>query len=659
MTYLNQLYEKGTVNALRIHTDTLFTDEQAVFQFEGLLGKTMQYITDFQLTDAVHWNRFVNQFKIRSDSMDAGWRGEYWGKMMRGACFVYSCTRDAQLYRSLTETVRDMLTAMDELGRISSYSVEAEFHGWDIWCRKYVLLGMQYFMEICTDAQLKAQMVHSMKKQVDYMISKLGPKAEGKTPITTATNNWRGLNSSSLLEPVVRLYDLTGEKKYLDFAEYIVNEGGTSIANVFELAYEDKADPYQYPVTKAYELTSCFEGLLEYYRATGIEKYKQAVINFGRRLMKTDVTIIGSAGCTHELLDHSTVRQTDTSYTGVMQETCVTVTWMKFCVQLLMLTGDVAYADCFEQSLYNAYLGAVNTEKIVDTELIKKSFPDAIVEPLPFDSYSSLLPNTRGRGIGGLKLMPDQYYYGCCACIGSAGIGLLSKMALMLNQDGVVVNMYIPGSVSTRTPNGQALMLQNETAYPADGKVRLTLTLPQEEAFAITLRIPAWSEKNVLSVNGTRLPVAIGYTPIQRTWKNGDVIELELDMRARVMHPLPIPREIILNHTAWPHDYMVPNVLEGSPEAPYHIALRRGPLVLARDARLDGTVDEAVRICYDVDGVVDLQPSAKAGFDTITEFSVPQENGTFFTVIDYASAGKTWREDSKYACWLPTKEYWR
>ena len=170
---------------------------------------------------------------------------------------------------------------------------------------------------------------------------------------------------------------------------------------MFELAFEDKCDPYQYPMTKAYELISCFEGLLEYYRATGIEKHKIAVLNFGRRLGKSDITIIGSAGCTHENLDHAAARQTDTAYQGIMQETCVTVTWMKFCWQLLMLSGDVQYADYFEQSLYNAYLGAVNTEKITDEKLVHERCADAHPEALPFDSYSSLLPNTRGRGIGG------------------------------------------------------------------------------------------------------------------------------------------------------------------------------------------------------------------------------------------------------------------
>ena len=60
---------------------------------------------------------------------------------------------------------------------------------------------------------------------------------------------------------------------------YIVKCGGTDIVNIFDLAYEDKLFPYQYPVTKAYEMTSCFEGLLEYYYVTGEERYKKSIIN--------------------------------------------------------------------------------------------------------------------------------------------------------------------------------------------------------------------------------------------------------------------------------------------------------------------------------------------------------------------------------------------
>ena len=116
---------------------------------------------------------------------------------------------------------------------------------------------------------------------------------------------------------------------------------------------------------------------------------------------------------------------------------------------------------------------------------------------------------------------------------------------------------------------------------------------------------------------------------------------------------------MIFNRNCWQYDYLLPNVVDESPESKYHIALRRGPLTLARDARLDGTVDEAVDIAYDVDGVVALEPSAQPGFDTQVTYRVPQRNGSSFTVIDYASAGKTWDETSKYGCWLPTREYWR
>ena len=178
---------------------------------------------------------------------------------------------------------------------------------------------MEYYLEICTDEDFKNEIIKSMCKQVDYIISKIGSE-EGKIEITTATRHWRGLNSSSLLEPIVRLYNLTKENKYFEFAKYIVDCGGTDVENIFELAYENKLYPYQYPVTKAYEMTSCFEGLLEFYKITGKEKYKTAIINFADKILESDFTVIGCCGCTHELFDHSTVRQANTTNEEIMQE---------------------------------------------------------------------------------------------------------------------------------------------------------------------------------------------------------------------------------------------------------------------------------------------------------------------------------------------------
>ena len=106
-------------------------------------------------------------------------------------------------------------------------------------------------------------------------------------------------------------------------------------------------------------------------------------------------------------------------------------------------------------------------------------------------------------------------------------------------------------------------------------------------------------------------------------------------------------------------DYHIPTVVYENPNTKFHIALRRGPLMLARDARLDGTVDEGVSVLADAEGYVPLTPSEKAQFPTMAEFQVPRIGGGSFTVIDYASAGQTWDEDSKCCCWIPTREYWK
>lgn len=434
------------------------------------------------------WARFVQQFREDAD-YDAGWRGEYWGKMMRGACFVYSYTQNPELYRILSDTVEEIITTQDENGRISSYGINHEFDGWDLWGRKYVLLGMQYFLEICNDDALKENIIVSMCRQVDYIISKVGNEG-GKKQITKCTRHWRGLNSSSILEPVVRLYSLTSEQKYFDFAKYIVDSGATDVENIFKLAYEDNMYPYQYSVTKAYEMMSCFEGLLEFYRITGEKWYKTAVVNFANKILESDFTVIGSSGCTHELFDHSTARQANTTNGAIQQETCVTVTLMKFMYQLTLLTGDARYVDAFERSFYNAYLGTLNTESVIEPTIIKEH-SDWAIEALPFDSYSPLTSGTRGNGIGGLKVVSDNHYYGCCACIGAAGIGLVPKMQLMSANDGFAVNLYINGSVKSHTPSGKEVSFDFNTEYTRSGKVEIKINIDKAETFKLLLRNPA------------------------------------------------------------------------------------------------------------------------------------------------------------------------
>ena len=635
-------------------TEKLFANEKNVVKYNGFVDDAFLFIEDFQLLRPDIWRRFVQQFREDAD-YDAGWRGEYWGKMMRGASLVYAYTKNPELYEILVQTVKDMIESADEYGRISSYAINHEFDGWDIWSRKYVLLGMQYFLEVCEDEALKGDMIASMRAQVDYIMTKIG-SGEGKMEITMATRHWRGLNSSSLLEPIVRLYSLTGEQKYFDFAEYIVNCGGTDVVNIFDLAYEDQLYPYQYAVTKAYEMTSCFEGLLEFYKLTKIEKYKTAIINFANKILESDFTVIGSCGCTHELFDHSTVRQANTTNGKIAQETCVTVTLMKFLYRVHLLTGDAKYVDAFERSFYNAYLGAINTDKVIEPMIINEH-PDWSAEPLPFDSYSPLTAGTRGNGIGGLKIMSDNHYYGCCACIGAAGIGLVPKMQLLADESSLVLNMFVNGTVSTQTPAGKALELNTETKYPVCGKVKIGVALKESEKFALRIRKPEWSKNTFVAVNGEEIcACADGYITIDRQWENNDTIELKLDMRTEAIYPIPYGSQVLMNKVIWGHNYMIPTYDAEDPIAHRHIALRRGPVMLAQENRLGYSVDEPISVAVNADGYVDVaKTDSEAPYNCILKLNVPLEDGSLMMVTDYASAGKTWTEESKMAVWMLTK----
>ena len=92
-------------------TDRLFAAPAGSFSYRGYLDQTVRFIEDIQLLQKPLWQKFVRVFTElpKPDTDDAGWRGEYWGKMMRGACLTYMYNKDDRLYRVLEETVRDLL----------------------------------------------------------------------------------------------------------------------------------------------------------------------------------------------------------------------------------------------------------------------------------------------------------------------------------------------------------------------------------------------------------------------------------------------------------------------------------------------------------------------------------------------------------------------
>lgn len=578
----------------------------------GFLDGLARWPVEHQLLNDKAWDHFISAYETQPDTDLGSWKGEFWGKFMRGACMTYAWTHDEKLYDRIRRAVEGLLTAQQPDGSFTSFAPQVRFNGWDVWSRKYVMLGLEHFLAICPGGALTDKVTAALCRHADAIMAHVG-SGRDRIPITKTSNYWLGMNSCSLLEPVVLLYNLTGRKKYLDFARYIVESGFADGANLISLALEDRLCPYQYPVTKAYEMMSCFEGLVEYGRATGDEQCFVAVRNFVKRVIGSDRTIIGCCGCTHELFDHSTVRQA-TFYEGIMQETCVTVTWMKLLYQLLRLDGDALYADEMEKAIFNALAGSLNTDSMRGGAL-------------PFDSYAPLLFGPRGRVTGGRQQFPDKYVYGCCASIASAGTSLAALCSVQKIRGGYALTQYQSGRVVA-----EDLDITVKTGYPADGNILITWNGATKDATVLRLRIPGWADHPSVAVNGETVTAKSGsWVDIERPWQPGDTVEIRLETHV-----------LLFNAPDNPDD----------PQAKSHVAFVKGPLVLCRDKRFDPHAGEPVRLSAPDGTRMETIPCEESGFPHLCAVTLQDEDGKRIRLCDFSSGGKTWDDRSGMEVWI-------
>ena len=158
--------------------------------------------------------------------------------------------------------------------------------------------------------------------------------------------------------------------------------------------------------------------------------------------------------------------------------------------------------------------------------------------------------------------------------------------------------------------------------------------MEEPETFELLLRIPAWSKQTGLKLNGNVVSVSStdilsGYVYLNKEWIPGDVLDFELDMRTESIRPIPYGNQVLMKHVNWEAHRVVPTEDEEDPLAKYHLALRRGPIVLAQENRLGYSVDESVDILVGEDGYVDVTFPEKevAPYEHILEVEVPLTDG--------------------------------
>ena len=454
------------------------------------------------------------------------WIGEHIGKWLHAASLTYACTHDEALRAKLDRVAGALMQTQEANGYLGTYGPDKRFGlypeaDWDVWSHKYNLIGLLTYYQYTGNRDALA----ACRRMGDLLITVFGP---GKKSILSAGTQV-GMAATSVLEPMTLLYRATEDKRYLDFAEYIVTAwdeaGGPRVLSAL-LAGEPV---YRVANGKAYEMTSNLVGLCELYRVTGKRPYLDAVLNAWNDIAANRLYLTGS-GSSHELWQPDYQLPDDAG--AQICETCVTVTWMQLNMELLRLLGEARFAEQIEKTLYNHLLGA---------------------QAPAGDDWSYYTP-LKGR-------KPFESVTTCCHSSGPRGVALAPEFLYTLAEDGIAVNVYGASSATLPITGVGEARVEQDTTYPFDGTIALKVT-PKDEpkSFALRLRAPAWATRWALTVNGkawAAKPDTSGYIVVARTWKAGDVARLKLDMTPRI--------------TLGAHDH------EG------RMAIQYGPLTLAAD----------------------------------------------------------------------------
>ena len=135
----------------------------------------------------------------------------------------------------------------------------------------------------------------------------------------------------------------------------------------------------------------------------------------------------------------------------------------------------------------------------------------------------------------GFQCRPGSPELNCCSVNAARGLGLIGEWAVMRDADGLFLNGYGPGTIAAALESGGTVKLIQETTYPLMGAVRIRVEPEKPGRFALRLRIPHWSSRTSVKVNGEPVTDVVPgrYLALSRAWKPGDVVDLELDMTPR------------------------------------------------------------------------------------------------------------------------------
>ena len=319
---------------------------------------------------------------------------------------------------------------------------------------------------------------------------------------------------------LIELYRITGDKRQLDLAGYILQGDERIQLPARRTIYMYSGTPFTSRTKlEGHAVRAMYAccGATDYYMETGDPTYWKTLNGLWNDMTTTKMYVTGGVGSRAE--GEAFGEAYELPNYQAYGESCAAIGNMMWSWRMLAATGDAKFTDVIERALYNG----INSGMSLDGKLY------CYRNPLAFD------PST------GDQIRNPWYDVTCCPPNLERILASLPGYFYSTSSDGIYVHLYDNSELDWHLENGTGLKIAQKTDYPWNGNVEITVTPAKASDFTFFLRISGWAERAQVSVNGKGVTGAKPgeYLPINRRWSPGDVVHLNLEMPVQVLEANP------------------------------------------------------------------------------------------------------------------------
>ena len=622
-----------------------YQQEKTRYNLSGELGQRLDAVTRQTILPLPFANPAILEVfrdrNLKPRRQMVAFAGEFAGKYLTHAVQVYRLTGEERLREHIAWFVGELISLQEPNGYLGPWPDGYELAGhapnsrfpaetWDTWGHYHIMIGLLLWHEESGDADA----LRCVQKIGDLLCETFLDTER------TFIDKGRPYVNTAPMHSLALLHQRTGEARYLELALLIEKQLEDPRAGDF-LRRALSGVPFHQALPR-WESLHTIQAFAALYEITGEEKYRKALEHIWWSILETDRHNNGGFS--------SAERARGTPYHTGPIETCCTIAWMAMSADMLRLSGSSVVADELELSLLNSGLGMLHPSG-------------------RWTSYNTPMDGFKIASTNDLTLIhsrPGGAELNCCAVNAPRALGLTSEWAISRDEGKLVLNYYGPGEIETTVPGGGAIRLRQETEYPLENTVVITLEPQETESFDLDLRIPYWSERTRVSVNGESVSGVVpgSYLTLARSWSRGDRITIQFDFRFHfwIHEKATAPyaqqrfwkgRRLAEKDVFW---FMMPDRDDPSAADESSAAkgrsplasIYRGPLLLAYDPRFNRELE-----------AVPTLDAANLGAQRVTSESwikpwlllqCATADGPPVRLCDFASAGGT---GLPYRSWLP------